>query len=130
MIILKILADAGIVGLIIGGFFMYQLFRTGFENIQTTNTYPARHCRRRIRRMFRRAGSQHFRFCAAYTAVSMLIHHADFDGRHSGNKFSEEDSRDVEDRMRDRKRRSAGAAPIDTANVTPIEKGRKRIEKD
>lgn len=36
---LQVLADAGIVGLLIGGFFVFWLFRTGRKNSQTPNTY-------------------------------------------------------------------------------------------
>ncbi len=36
---LQILADAGIVGLILAGFFIYQLFRTGLESIKTENLF-------------------------------------------------------------------------------------------
>jgi O-antigen ligase len=36
---LQILADAGIVGLILAGFFVYQLFRTGLRNIKTDNLF-------------------------------------------------------------------------------------------
>ena len=36
---LQILADAGIVGLILAGFFIYRLFRTGFESIKTDNLF-------------------------------------------------------------------------------------------
>jgi O-antigen ligase len=36
---LQILADAGIVGLILAGFFVYQLFRTGFESVKTGNLF-------------------------------------------------------------------------------------------
>lgn len=36
---LQILADAGIVGLILAGFFVYQLFRTGLRNIKTENLF-------------------------------------------------------------------------------------------
>ncbi len=36
---LQILADAGIVGLILAGFFIYQLFRTGLNNIKTDNLF-------------------------------------------------------------------------------------------
>ena len=36
---LQILADAGIVGLILAGFFVYQLFRTGLKNIKTENLF-------------------------------------------------------------------------------------------
>jgi O-antigen ligase len=34
---LQILADAGIVGLLLAGFFIYQLFRTGLQNVKTEN---------------------------------------------------------------------------------------------
>ncbi len=36
---LQILADAGIVGLILAGFFVYGLFRTGLKNIKTDNIF-------------------------------------------------------------------------------------------
>jgi O-antigen ligase len=36
---LQILADAGIVGLILAGFFVYQLFRTGLQSIKTENLF-------------------------------------------------------------------------------------------
>jgi O-antigen ligase len=36
---LQILADAGIVGLLLAGFFIYQLFRTGLQNIKTENLF-------------------------------------------------------------------------------------------
>lgn len=36
---LQILADAGIVGLILAAFFIYQLFRTGLQNIKTENLF-------------------------------------------------------------------------------------------
>ncbi|MDQ3321009.1 MAG: O-antigen ligase family protein [Acidobacteriota bacterium] len=36
---LQILADAGIVGLIIGAFFVYQLFRAGLRHAKTSNRY-------------------------------------------------------------------------------------------
>lgn len=36
---LQILADAGIVGFIIGAFFVWKLFRTGLENAKTSDTF-------------------------------------------------------------------------------------------
>jgi len=36
---LQILADAGIVGLLLAGFFVYQLFRTGLQNVKTENLF-------------------------------------------------------------------------------------------
>lgn len=36
---LQVLADAGIVGLIIGAFFIFRLFHTGMRNIKTENTF-------------------------------------------------------------------------------------------
>ncbi len=36
---LQILADAGIIGLILAGFFIYQLFRTGLQNVKTENLF-------------------------------------------------------------------------------------------
>ena len=36
---LQILADAGIVGLLLGGFFVFWLFRAGWKNIKSKNTF-------------------------------------------------------------------------------------------
>jgi len=36
---LQILADAGIIGLILAGFFIYRLFRTGLQNVKTENLF-------------------------------------------------------------------------------------------
>ena len=36
---LQVLADAGLVGLVIGAFFVFWLFRTGLQNIKTENTF-------------------------------------------------------------------------------------------
>lgn len=36
---LQVLADAGLVGLIIGAFFVFWLFRTGLENVKTENAF-------------------------------------------------------------------------------------------
>lgn len=36
---LQVLADAGIVGALIGAFFLFRLFRTGFGNIKTSNKF-------------------------------------------------------------------------------------------
>lgn len=36
---LQILADAGIVGLLLAGFFIYQLFRTGLQSVKTENNF-------------------------------------------------------------------------------------------
>ena len=36
---LQVAADMGIVGILIGGFYLFWLFRTGWKNIQTSNRY-------------------------------------------------------------------------------------------
>ncbi len=36
---LQVAADMGVVGIIIGGFYLFWLFRTGWRNIQTSNRY-------------------------------------------------------------------------------------------
>ena len=126
---LQILADAGIAGLIIGAFFLYRLFRTGLQNTQTTNIYRRGIAVGALAGCFAVLVHSIFDFVLHITAVSMLFITLISMVVVSGNKFSDENSRDVEDRMRDRKRRSADTAPIDTANVTPIDKGRKRTEK-
>ncbi|MGI8640152.1 MAG: O-antigen ligase family protein [Pyrinomonadaceae bacterium] len=115
---LQVLADAGIVGLIIGAFFLYRLFRTGLQNIKTSDTFRRGVAVGALAGCFAILVHSLFDFVLHTTAITMLFITLVSMVVISGCKFSD-DTREVNN-QRSKKRRSA--------NVTPIEKGRKRIE--
>lgn len=114
---LEVLAAAGIVGLLIGGFFIYQLFRTGLANAKTTNTFRRGVCLGALAGCFAILVHSIFDFVLHTTAVSVLFLMLASLVVVSGNKFSD-DSRDNEPRRSKNNRSSA--------SVTSIEKGRRR----
>lgn len=114
---LEVIASAGIVGLIIGGFFIYRLFRTGMENAKTGNTFRRGVCVGALAGCFAILVHSLFDFVLHTTAISVLFLMLVSLVVASGNKFSDDIS-DNEPR-RGKKSRSA--------SVTPIEKGRRRI---
>ncbi len=111
---LEVLANAGIVGLIIGAFFVYFLFRTGLENAKTSNTFRRGVCVGALAGCFAILVHSLFDFVLHTTAISMLFLTFVSLVVVSGNQFPD-DSFENEPR-RGRKSRSA--------SVTPIEKGR------
>jgi O-antigen ligase len=118
---LEVLANAGIVGLIIGAFFIYQLFRTGLENAKTSNTFRRGACLGALAGCFAIFVHSLFDFVLHTTAVTMLFLTLVSLVVVSGNNFLD-DIRENNSR-RDKKSRSA--------SVTSIEKGKrtKRTEK-
>jgi len=112
---LEVLANAGIVGLIIGAFFVYLLFRTGLENAETSNTFRRGVCVGALAGCFAILVHSLFDFVLHTTAISMLFLTLVSLVVVSGNRFPD-DSFENEPR-RGRKSRSA--------SVTPIEKGRR-----
>ena len=94
---LQILADAGIVGLILAGFFIYQLFRTGLAKRKTENIFSARCRRRRIGRLFCDSGSQPFRFCPAHDGDDGYIFDFGGAGRRQRQTFCRRRSRFMKD---------------------------------
>lgn len=112
---LQVLADAGIVGLIIGGFFLYQLFRTGWQNVQTPNTFRRGVAVGALAGCFAVLVHSLFDFVLHITAVAMLFITLISLVVVSGNKFPD----DEEDLSRPIKKKRR------PATVTPIEKGRK-----
>lgn len=112
---LEVLANAGIVGLIIGAFFIYQLFRTGLENANTSNTFRRGVCVGALAGCFAILVHSLFDFVLHTTAISILFLMLVSLVVASGNQFPD-DSREAEPR-RNKKNRSA--------SVTPIEKGRR-----
>jgi len=116
---LEVLANAGIVGLVIGVFFIYQLFRTGLENAKTSNTYRRGVCVGALAGCFAILVHSLFDFVLHTTAISMLFLTLVSLVAVSGNQFLD-DSREVEP-PRGKKSRSA--------SVTSIEKGRRKKER-
>ncbi len=116
---LQILADAGIVGLIIAGFFGYWLFRTGLRNIKTSDTFRRGVAVGALAGCFAVLVHSIFDFVLHTTAVTMLFITLISLVVVSGNRFSG-DEKEIRRNQSVKKRRSA--------NVTPIDKGRKRME--
>lgn len=116
---LQILADAGIVGLLIGGFFIYQLFRTGLQNIKTSNLFRRGVVVGAFAGCFAILVHSLFDFVLHITAVAMLFITLISMIVAGGNKFPD-DVVDVSQTNK-RKRRSA--------TVTSIEKGRLKSKK-
>lgn len=116
---LQVLADAGIVGLLIGGFFVYRLFRTGLRNIQTSDTFRRGVAVGALAGCFAVLVHSIFDFVLHTTAITMLFITLVSLIVVSGNRFSGDD-KEIRRNQSVKKRRSA--------NVTPIDKGRKRME--
>lgn len=112
---LEVLANAGIVGLIIGLFFIYRLFRTGLENAKTTDTFRRGVCVGALTGCFAVLVHSLFDFVLHTTAITVLFLTLVSLVVASGNKFSD-DVQESAPRRRSRKTPSA--------SVTPIEKGR------
>jgi O-antigen ligase len=121
---LEVLATAGIVGLIIGGFFLFQLFRTGLRNAVTSNTFRRGVCIGALAGCFAILVHSLFDFVLHTTAISMLFITLVSLVAVSGTKFPD-DRHETEPRD-SRKRRSGNVTPFDSANVTPFDKERKR----
>ncbi len=117
---LEVLATAGIVGLIIGGFFLFRLFRTGLENSKTSNLFRRGVCVGAFAGCFAILVHSLFDFVLHTTAIAMLFLTLVSLVAISGNKFLD-DSSETEPRENKKRR---------TANVTPIDKGRKIIRKN
>ena len=113
---LEVAATAGIVGLLIGGFFLWQLFRTGLKNAHTSNTFRRGVCVGALAGCFAILVHSLFDFVLHTTAIAMLFVTLISLVVVSGSKFP--DDRDEFAPREDRKRRSA--------NVTPFDKTRKK----
>ncbi|MCY7375060.1 MAG: O-antigen ligase family protein [Pyrinomonadaceae bacterium] len=113
---LEVLATAGIVGLIIGGFFLFQLFRTGLKNSDTSNVFRRGVCVGALAGCFAILVHSLFDFVLHTTAISMLFITLISLVVVSGNKFP--DDREETEPRESKKRRSA--------NVTPFDRERKK----
>lgn len=70
---LEVLATAGIAGLIIGGFFIFQLFRVGLKNAQTTNLFRRGVCLGALAGCFAILVHSLFDFVLHTTAIATLF---------------------------------------------------------
>ncbi|MDQ6787772.1 MAG: O-antigen ligase family protein [Acidobacteriota bacterium] len=114
---LQIASDAGIVGLIIAAFFVFKLFRTGFQNTKTSNTFRRGVATGALAGCFAVLIHSLFDFVLHITAVALLfitlVSLVVISGRRNAD--------DAEDVPRKRRRRHS-------AVVTPIEKGKRSLE--
>lgn len=115
---LEVLATGGIVGLLIGGFFLFQLFRTGLKNSRTPNLFRRGVCVGALAGCFAILVHSLFDFVLHTTALAMLFITLVSLVVVSGTKFP--DDREETEPRHNRKRRSA--------NVTPFDKTRKKRE--
>lgn len=113
---LEVLANAGLVGLIIGAFFIYWLFRTGLENAKTSNSFRRGVCLGALAGCFAILVHSLFDFVLHTTAISLLFLTLVTLVVVSGNQFPDESN---ENQPRRRKKNRS-------ASITPIEKGRSR----
>lgn len=119
---LQVLADAGIVGLIIGLFFLFQLFKTGRESIKTQNLFRRGIAVGAIAGCFAILVHSIFDFVLHTTAISVMFLLLVALVVKSGDSYEDDSEERVERHKRRQKHRSA--------NVTPIDKGRKRISEN
>ena len=118
---LEVLATAGVVGLLIGGFFLFQLFRTGLKNSRTANTFRRGVCVGALAGCFAILVHSLFDFVLHTTAIAMLFITMISLVVTSGTTFP--DDRAESQPRENKKRRSA--------SVTPFDKTRKkRVLKD
>lgn len=113
---LEVAAVAGIVGLIIGGYFLFQLFRTGLQNAQTSNIFRRGVCLGAFAGCFAILVHSLFDFVLHITAIAMLFITFLALIVVSGRHFPD-DIENAEPRHRSKKSGSG--------SVTPIEKGRR-----
>ncbi len=116
---LQVLADAGIVGLLIGGFFLFTLFRRGLENIKTSNMLRRGVAVGAFAGCFAILVHSLFDFVLHITAIAVLFITLIALVVVSGSKFTD-DEKDVYEQRRRKKQRPA--------TVTLIEDARRKIE--
>jgi O-antigen ligase len=116
---LQVLSDAGIVGLLIGGFFVFWLFREGLRNAKTKNSYRRGVAVGALAGCFAIFVHSIFDFVLHTTAISVLFLILASLVVTAGNEYAD----DLEDfdQRRSKKRRAA--------SVTPIEDARSKREK-
>lgn len=108
---LQVLADAGLIGLLIGIFFLYQLFKTGWKNSKTENIYRRGVVVGAFSGCFAILVHSTFDFVLHTTAISVLFLTLVSLIVSGGTNYAD-DFEDFQNR-RPRKRRSATVTPID-----------------
>ncbi len=116
---LQVLADAGIIGLIIGLFFLFQLFKTARTSVQSHNLFRRGVAVGAVAGCFAILVHSIFDFVLHTTAISLMFLLLLALIVKSGDSYEDDSEERVERHKRRQKTRSA--------NVTPIEKGRKKI---
>jgi O-antigen ligase len=119
---LQILADAGIVGLIIGAFFVFWLFRDGLRNIKTHNTFRRGVAVGALAGCFAIFVHSIFDFVLHTTAISMMFLTLCALVAVSGQKTDDEIEASPQ---KHRRKSNSAAAAAAAASVTPIEKKRR-----
>lgn len=119
---LQILTDAGIVGLLIGVFFIFQLFRTGLKNIKTTNIYRRGVAVGALAGCFAILVHSIFDFVLHTTAIAYLFITLVALVVVSGNDFID-DIRDFDYRRGSRRKHT------EPASVTPISEGKEKTRR-
>jgi O-antigen ligase len=117
---LQVLADAGIAGLLLGAFFIYNLFKTGLRNAKTSNKFRRGVAVGALAGCFAILVHSLFDFVLHITAVAMLFITLVSLVVVSGGKFTDDD--DEGQQIRQKKRRAA--------SVTTIEERRKKLAVD
>lgn len=124
---LQVLSDAGIVGLLIGAFFVFQLFRSGLENIKSDNTFRRGIALGALAGCFSIFVHSIFDFVLHTTAIAVmfltLVAMVVAAGREYADDLEEVNPRRLQRRSGDggRETRSGNAATI-----TPISEARRR----
>ena len=113
---LEVLANASLVGLIIGAFFIYRLFRTGLENATTTNTFRRGVCLGALAGCFAVLVHSLFDFVLHTTAITMLFLTLVSLVVVSGNQFPDESTENQP--RRSKKNRSASITQIEKVRRT------------
>jgi O-antigen ligase len=113
---LQVLADAGIVGLLLGAFFIYELFKNGLRNAKTASKFRRGVAVSALAGCFAVLVHSLFDFVLHTTAISVLFVVLISLVVTSGAEFAD----DQEDhQMRQKKRRAASVTPIEEKRHKP-----------
>jgi O-antigen ligase len=115
---LQVLSDAGIVGLVLGGLFLFWLIKAGLKNTLVRNTYRRGLAAGAFTACFGVLVHSMFDFVLHITAVSIWFLMSMAVLARSGDQF-DDDIEDLEEQhsRRRRKRRKASVTPIKEAEV-------------
>lgn len=124
---LQLFADAGIVGLLIGGFFVYLLFRIGFQNNRSASAFKRGVSAGALAGCFAILVHSLFDFVLHTTSITLLFITLVSLVVVSGSSFPDDDSEDEAPRSRKKKR----PATVQTAaeNVALFEEKRRKIQR-